>query len=185
MLVNIEEEDRDDSRLPVMTVNDIRMLVRLQHEFKCCPAEKGEPFRIIVVAVINAAVEKVPVRMGFNEEAFPAVDKPEEDGTVNLVIIEGDPEIAIHLLETVDVIIAHAVVFGEDDLHRVPPYLKLVGEAVYYICQAAHFCNGCTLRCDGNNKHETLLRNPLYGSSSSRKVDKAQSPFSLESDAQK
>ncbi len=91
--------------------------------------------------------------MGVYEEAFSAVDKTEEHGTIHLVIIKGDPEIVIDFPETVDVVVAHAVVLGEDDLDRVSPYLDLMGQSVYHIRKSAHLCNRCTLGCDGYDEH--------------------------------
>jgi len=95
-----------------MAMNDVGMFACLQHEFKGCPAEKGEPFGIIVVTIENAAVEKISVGMCIYKEAFTAVDKTEEDRAVDPMVIEGNPQIIVCFLKTINMVIPHTVIFG-------------------------------------------------------------------------
>ena len=59
------------------------------------------------------------------------------DIAVNLLIVAGNPQIAIGLLQTPDMIVAHAIVFGQNDFNGVASYLKLVRETFNDIPQTA------------------------------------------------
>src|SRR5215510_3798866 len=40
--VNLEKKWRNESRLPIVAVNDVRMLIRFEKELQSCPAEKSK-----------------------------------------------------------------------------------------------------------------------------------------------
>lgn len=46
--VHLVQENRDERSLPIMAVNDVRKLVRFQHELEGRPAEEGEPRHIVL-----------------------------------------------------------------------------------------------------------------------------------------
>src|SRR5208283_2689406 len=69
-LVHIKEKHRHYSSLPVVAVDYVGMLVRLEHKLKGSPAEKSKPFRIIAMTVKNTSVKEVPLRMRFDEKTF-------------------------------------------------------------------------------------------------------------------
>src|SRR5271169_5972207 len=91
ILVNIKEEYRHDTRLPVVTVDNVGMLVRLEHKLKGRPAEKSKPLGIILMTVKNSSVEEVPVRMGFDKETFSSMGKTEKNGAMHPSLIKRDP----------------------------------------------------------------------------------------------
>jgi hypothetical protein len=153
ILIHIVKQHRNDPGLPVMTVDNVRVLAGLQHKFQGGPAEKDETLRVVVMTVVNASVKEVPVRMGLDEEAFPSVDEPEEDRTVDPVIVKGNLEVVVHPSETVDMIVAHTVVFRKDDLYAVPPQLKFVAEPVNYVCKTTNFGSRRTFRRNTDDEH--------------------------------
>jgi hypothetical protein len=59
--IHIKEKHRDDTRLPIVTVDYIGMFVRLEHKLKGRPAKKSKPFRVIVMTVKNTSVKEVPL----------------------------------------------------------------------------------------------------------------------------
>jgi hypothetical protein len=76
-----------------MAVNNIRMLIGIQHKFKGCSAEKGKPLRIIMMTIVNTTVKKVSLRMGFDEEALSAMNESKKDRTMNPLIVKRNPEV--------------------------------------------------------------------------------------------
>ncbi len=157
VLVHIEEEHRNETRLPVVTVDDIRVPARLQHEFESRPAEKGEPLRVVPVTIVYAPVEEVVVRMRVDEKALSAMDKAEENGAVDPLVVERDMEIAVHLLEPVDLVVTHAVVFRQNDLHGVSSQLELMAQPVDDIAEAANLGSRGAFRCDHDDVHYQVL----------------------------
>jgi nucleotide-binding universal stress UspA family protein len=59
---------------------------------------------------------------------------------VDPLIVKGNVEVAVGLLEPVDLVITHAVVFRQDDLDVVAAQFELVAEPEYHIAESAHFC---------------------------------------------
>lgn len=59
--IHVVQQHRHDTGLPVMAVDNVRAFVRLQQEFESSPAEKGEPFGVVVMTVVNSSVKEVPV----------------------------------------------------------------------------------------------------------------------------
>jgi len=90
-LVHIKEKYRDDTSLPVVTVDYIGMLVRLEHKLKGRPAKKSKPLGIIAVTVKNTSIKEVPLRMGFDKKAFSSMDETEKDGAMYPSLIKRDP----------------------------------------------------------------------------------------------
>src|SRR5208337_3835511 len=139
ILVQIKQEYRHDPGLPVVTVDYVRMLVRLEHKLKGRPAEKSKPLGIIAVTVKNTSIKEVPLRMGFDKKAFSSMDKTEKDGAMHPSLIKRDPQVVIGHPQPVDLVIPHAVIFRKYDLDIVAPDLKFVAETVNNVCQAPHF----------------------------------------------
>src|SRR4051794_12227853 len=54
MRIHLVEEDWHQPCLPVMTMDDVRVLVRLEHELERCPAEESKSFNVIVLTVNSA-----------------------------------------------------------------------------------------------------------------------------------
>jgi hypothetical protein len=136
-----------------MAVNNIRMLIGIKHKFKGCSAEKGKPLRIIIMTIVNTTVEKVSFRMGFDEETLSGMNKPKKDRTVNLLIVKWNPEIVKYFLKPINMVITHAVVFGQYNFNIISRDLDFSAEPVYYISKATHFRHWCTLRRNHDNKH--------------------------------
>jgi hypothetical protein len=91
ILVQIKEEYRHYPSLPVVTVDYVRMLVRLEHKLKGRPAEKSKPLGIIAVTVKNTSIKKVSLRMGLDKKTFSSMDKTEKDGAMHPSLIKRDP----------------------------------------------------------------------------------------------
>jgi len=70
IFVPFEKQHRDQGGLPIMAVDDVGMLVGLEHELQGRPAEKGKAFRIVPVAVEGAPIEEISMRMGFDKKAL-------------------------------------------------------------------------------------------------------------------
>ena len=76
------------------------------------------------------AVKKVFLEMGIYEETLPAVDKTEKDRAVDPSVIIRDPEIVVYLLQSIDMVIPHTVIFWKDNLHIVPPDLEFTSQSI-------------------------------------------------------
>jgi hypothetical protein len=88
---------------------------------------------IVNGAIIIPAIEKILLRMGINKKAQPTVYPTAEDRTVNHTPIPGHPEIAIGLVQPPNVVVAHAVVLGQDDLNTIAAQFQLTTQAIDYI----------------------------------------------------
>src|SRR6516225_7275327 len=102
-----------------MAMDNVRMLVALEEKFHCCSAKKGESLPVVVVAIKYAAVEKVPIEVRLDKEAFQAIHPPEINVAMNPVLIIGNPQVAMGLGQARDAVVPHTVVFGENDLNRI------------------------------------------------------------------
>ena len=153
VLIDLVKEHGDERRLPVMAMNNVGMLVRFEHELQCCPAEKGETFRVIMMTVEDASIEKAVVGMRIDEETFQALHEAEVYIAPNPLVVVGDPEIAIGFGQTPDAVVAHAIVFGQDDFDCVSANAKLPGEALDNIAEAADFCGRSTFGRDHYDVH--------------------------------
>src|SRR5208283_690853 len=127
------------------------------------PAEKSKPLGIIVVAVKNISVEKVPVRMRLNKKTFSSMDKTEKNRAMHPVVIKRDPKVPIDHLQSVDMVIPHAVVFRQDDLDKVSPNFEFVAEPVNNVRESSHLCNRGTFRRDHYYIHFLPPKNTSNG----------------------
>jgi hypothetical protein len=153
VLIDFVEEDGDESGLPIVAMDDVGVFIGLEHELEGGAGEEGEAFGVIGVAVEDAAVEEIAVEMGFDEEAAQAVHPAGEDIAMDPEVMEGDVEIGIGFVETVDAVVAHAVVFGEDDFDGMGAESEFFGEAVDDVGEAADFGGGSALGGDHDDEH--------------------------------
>jgi hypothetical protein len=153
VLIDLVKKHRNQRRLPVMAMNNVRMLVRFEHELQCRPTEKGETFRVIVMTVEDASIEKAVVGMRIDEETFQALHEAEVYIAPNPLVVVRDPKIAIGFGQFPNAVVTHAVIFGQDDFDCVSANAKLPGEALDNIAEAADFCGRSTFRCDHYDVH--------------------------------
>src|SRR5437016_13584210 len=110
-----------------MAMDDLRMFVCFEHEFHRRAAKEGESFAVVMVAVKNATVEEISIQMWLNEETFQAVHPTKVHVAMDPVLVIGNPQIAVAFYQAPDPVITHAVVLGENDLHRVTANLQFFG----------------------------------------------------------
>ena len=137
LLIDLVQEDRQQGRLPVVAVDDVRVLAGLPQEFDRGPGKEGEALHIVVEAVDAAAVEEVVMGVRLDEEALAPMHEAEEDGAVDGPLEPGHPEVAIDLVQFVDLIVAQVGVFGQDDLDMVAADGVFAADAEDHVCQAA------------------------------------------------
>ena len=63
-LIELEQQDWNQSRVPVVAVNDLRPFAGSQHELPRRSAEERKPRNIIITAVQRPTLEEVVLRMG-------------------------------------------------------------------------------------------------------------------------
>src|SRR6266516_4220167 len=119
VLINFVKQHRYQGRLPIMAMNDLRLLARLEHELEDGPAKKGESEQIIVVSVNGSAVEEVVPRMRLDEKAFAPVHEAEPDGGTDSAVVPRNPQVFVALGQARDLVVTHAVVLGQKNLHCV------------------------------------------------------------------
>ena len=124
VLVHLIEQHRHQASLPVVAVNDVRVLVALEHELQRGPAEEREPQVVIHLPVEHATVEEVLFGMRIDEEALAAMNKAEIDTAMDRAVIPRHPQVFHRKLEVENLVIPQTIVLGQDDLHRVPPNLQ-------------------------------------------------------------
>jgi hypothetical protein len=139
MFVCFEEHERDEPGLPVVHVDDVRMLIRLQHELERGFTEEREPLGIIVMAIDEAAIEKILEEMRLNEEALDPIHEPKEDIAMYPEMMERHPKIAVAFCKPPNAIVTHHIVFGQDHLNVVPADRELAAQALDHIGQASDF----------------------------------------------
>ena len=83
VLVYLVEQDRHQTGLPVVTMNDFGPLAAFQHEFQRCPAEEGEALVVVLVSIKHAAMKEILIRVRFDEEAPAAMDEPLAAGNLH------------------------------------------------------------------------------------------------------
>ena len=64
--------------------------------------------------------------MRFNKETFEVIHKAEVHIAMDMLVMVRDPEITVSLVETVDPVVPHAIVFGENDLYGIPAYGEFI-----------------------------------------------------------
>jgi hypothetical protein len=153
MLVDFVKEHRNQSRLPIVAMDDVRMLVGLEHEFHCCAAEESESVDVVMMAVKNAAIEKVVVGLWVDEETFQPFHEAEINVAVNPLVVIRDPKIAVGFGQTPDAVVTHAIIFGEDDFDGVATYAELARQALDDIPEPADFSSRRAFGCDHHDEH--------------------------------
>ena len=153
LLIHLVEQHRHQGRLPVVAMNNIRMFVALEQELHRRPAEKSEAFSVIRVAVKDAPVEEIALRVGLDKEALQVIDHPEIDITMDRLVVIGYPQIPVAFGQAPDAIVAHAVVLGQDDFHRVAANGQFLGQSLNDIRQPADFGGRRAFWRDHDNKH--------------------------------
>ena len=162
VFVHFIQEDGNQTGLPVVTMNDLRVFIRLEHEFQCCAAEEGKTRHIVVMSVKQSAVEEIVLRMRIYEEAFQIVDQSKINVAVNLPVEIGNRQVPVALRESPDPVVTHAVILGKNDLDGVSSDRQLVGQALDHIPKTSDFGNRSTFRRYHHDEHKT--RPPLFDS---------------------
>src|SRR6266446_842620 len=129
-----------------MAMDDFRMFVALEHELEGGPAEKRETLVVIALPVKHAAVKKIVAGMRFDEEAFTSVDEAEIGAAVDRVMVPRHPKILEREPQIVNLVVAQAIVLGEDDLDGMAPDFQLAAQAKNDIPQPADLRDGSALR---------------------------------------
>src|ERR1043165_181310 len=111
-----------------MAMDDVGMLVALEHELQRRPAEKGEPLVVIGVPVEETAIKEILVGVRFAEETLASVNEPEIHAAMNGVMIPRHPEVLEVRLQIEDLIVTQAIVLRQDELHRVAPDFQFPGQ---------------------------------------------------------
>src|ERR1039457_964890 len=93
VLIHLIEQHWHQAGLPIMAVNDVWVLVALEHELQRRTAEEGEALVVIHLPVKGAAVEEVMVGMRLDEEALAAMHEAEIDTAMNGVLVPRHPEV--------------------------------------------------------------------------------------------
>jgi len=153
VLIGFVKEYGHERGLPVMTMDDVGMLVRFEHEFQGGAGEESESFDIVMMAVKNTAIEKIVVGVRIDEETSQAFHEPEVNVAMNPLVVVGDPKIAVGFGQTPDAVVAHAIIFGQDDFDRVATNAKFSGQALDDVTEAADFRGGSAFGRDHYDEH--------------------------------
>ena len=70
-----------------------------------------------------------------------------------VLVVKRNPEIAIDFVKIVDAIMAHTIVFGQNDLYGVPEDRQFIRKPLNSISQTADFGNRCAFRSDHDDIH--------------------------------
>src|SRR5438477_11471840 len=92
MLINFVKEHRHQAGLPVVAMDDLRVLAGLEHELEGRPAEKSESAHVIVLTINRAAVEKILPRMRINKETFAPVHSAEPNRGLDGAAVPRHPQ---------------------------------------------------------------------------------------------
>ena len=136
-----------------MAMDHIGAFARLEQELHRRLAKEGEAQRIVVKPVERPAIEEVVLGMGFDEEALTPMDEPEPDGTEDLLIVPRDPELFPDLVKAPDLVVPHAVVFGQDDLDRATADFQLAAQPKKNISKPPDLRHGSQFRRNHCNEH--------------------------------
>src|SRR5260370_25456503 len=137
-----------------MAVDDLRMLVRFEHELQRRAAEKNEPLTIVMMPIKNAAVEEIAVGMRLDEEALQAIHPAKVHVAVHPLVVIGHPQVAVRLGQPPDAVISHAVILGEYDLDSVAADAQFFCQAVHDVRQATDLGGGRALWRGHYDKHQ-------------------------------
>src|SRR5689334_16907558 len=110
VFVHFKEQRRNESGLPVVAMDDIRVLVQFQHQFERGAIEEGESRRIVVMSIKDATVEEMLFGVRLDKEAFHPVNEPEVSVATNPPVVIRHPQVAVDVTKSEDPVIAHAVV---------------------------------------------------------------------------
>ena len=154
-LVHLVEQDRDQPRLPVVAMNDVGVFVALEHELQRRLAEERKALVVVALPVKRAAMEEVLVGVRLDEEALSPVHEAEIDAAVHRAAIPRHPEVLEAELQVEDLVVAQAVILGQDDLHRVAADLQFPAQAEHDVAQPADLGHGRALR---RNHHDIHIR---------------------------
>jgi hypothetical protein len=91
------------------------------------------------------------------EKALATMNKAEPHIARDSAAIPGHPQVAITNLQTPDMVIAHTVIFGKDDMHIVATYLQLSGKPENDISQSPDLSHGSAFR---RNHYDVHIRYP-------------------------
>src|ERR1043165_7942523 len=95
VLIHLVKQHRHQPRLPVVAMDDIGMLVRLEHELHGRPAEECEAQEAAVLPVVRTAVEKVVPGMRVDEITLPPVYEAKPYGGGNSAAIPWDHQVFV------------------------------------------------------------------------------------------
>jgi len=125
-----------------MTMDDVGAAIILEQKLQRRLAEKREPAHIVREAIKMAAIEEIVLGMGLDEEAFAAVNEAEPHRAMNSAVVPGHPQIFHADLQSPDLVVAHAIVFRQDDVNLVAADFQLPAQAEDHIAQSANFRYG-------------------------------------------
>ena len=145
-LVHFVKQHWHQRRLPVVAVDNVRMLVRFEHELQRRPAEKGEAFPVVMVPVKHAPVEKIAVGVRIDEKAFQAIHPAGIHVAMHPLVVIRHPQVAIALGQPCDAVVAHAIILGQDDFNRVSAEGEFLREPVDDVPKTADFSRRRALR---------------------------------------
>ena len=104
-------------------------------------------------AVELSAIEKFFLGMRVDEETTPAVHEAEPHRAVDEPAVPGHRQILVRDGEPPDVVVAHAVVFGKDDVDGVAAFFQLAAEAEDDVAEPACLRDRRALRSDKYDIH--------------------------------
>src|SRR5262245_35348205 len=149
-----------------MTMDDVGMLICLEHELQRGAGEESKSFDIIMMTVKDAAIEKIVVGMRIDEETFQSFHEPEVHVAMNPLVVVRNPKIAIGFGEAPNAVVTHAIILRKDDFDRIATNAKFTGEPLDNIAEAADFRRGSALGCDHYDEHgitDVTSLNELHG----------------------
>jgi len=161
--VLLVEQHRHQPGLPVVAVDDIRAAIVLEQEFQRRLAEERKPADIVRKPVIMAAVEEIVRRMRLDEKTFAAVHEAEPDRTMNGVVVPRTmngvvvprhPKVLHGNLQAPDVVVAHAVILRQDNLHFIAADLQFPAQTEHHIPQPADLGDGRAFRSNLHDIHK-------------------------------
>jgi hypothetical protein len=108
--VLLAQKHWDEGRLPVVAVDDVGPLVRLDHELQGGLGERAEPLDVVPVPVQPIAAEEALRRVWLDEVALSAVHEPEPDGARYVPAVPGHAQSLEADVKAPHVPVAHASV---------------------------------------------------------------------------
>ena len=116
LLIELKQQDRDQGRLPIVAMNDVRTLTGHQHELQRRLAEERKPCNVVICAVQMPTLKEALPRVRLDEEALAAVDPAEPHRAMNRAVEPWHPQIIVGDGQPVEPVIAQTVIFGQHDL---------------------------------------------------------------------